>query len=177
MRWRAGTAPLLPEDDARVRHRLLGRGRPLYRPDGIIVRQLAADGDTLTIRIDLDERIPGSALLINDDLSGLADVGRGLPTHAGGPRAYRPRPGLHHRAAAKCTSQWPIRIMWDGLRMPTVRWHSTTLAVPHPAVRRGMAGGGGPVNGGGPGERVRARAAASGVPSPWLQGVTTYPAT
>ena len=54
MRWRAGTARLLPADDARARHRLLGRGRPLYRLDGIILRRLAAGGDMLTIRIDLD---------------------------------------------------------------------------------------------------------------------------
>lgn len=54
MRWREGTAHLLPADDARARHRLLGRGRPLYRLDGIILRRLAAGGDMLTIRIDLD---------------------------------------------------------------------------------------------------------------------------
>jgi deazaflavin-dependent oxidoreductase (nitroreductase family) len=54
MRWRAGTARVLPEDDACARHRLLGRGRPFYRLDGIMLRRLAAGGDMLTIRIDLD---------------------------------------------------------------------------------------------------------------------------
>jgi deazaflavin-dependent oxidoreductase (nitroreductase family) len=53
-RWRAGTAHLLPADDAAARHRLLGRGRPLYQLDGIILRRLAEGGDMLTIRIDLD---------------------------------------------------------------------------------------------------------------------------
>ena len=53
-RSRSGTARLMPDDDANVRHRLLGRGRPLYRLDGIILRQLANGGDMLTIRIDLD---------------------------------------------------------------------------------------------------------------------------
>ena len=54
MRWRPGTAYLLPGDDARARHRRLGRGRPAYRLDGILLRSLAAGGDMLTIRIDLD---------------------------------------------------------------------------------------------------------------------------
>lgn len=54
MRWREGTAHLLPDDDAVARHRLLSRGRPLYRLDGWFLRRLAAGGDMLTIRIDLD---------------------------------------------------------------------------------------------------------------------------
>lgn len=56
MRWRSGTAEPLPEDDARARHRQLGRGRPGYRLDGILLRGLAnsAGSDMLTIRIDLD---------------------------------------------------------------------------------------------------------------------------
>ncbi len=54
VRWRAGTAHLLPDDDARLRHRRLGRGRPVYQLDGIVLRSLAAGGDMLTIRIDLD---------------------------------------------------------------------------------------------------------------------------
>jgi deazaflavin-dependent oxidoreductase (nitroreductase family) len=54
MRWREGTAHLLPDDDAAARHRLLSRGRPLYRLDGWFLRRLAAGGDMLTIRIDLD---------------------------------------------------------------------------------------------------------------------------
>ena len=53
-RSRTGTAHLMPDDDAQARHRLLGRGRPLYRLDGLILRRLAAGGDMLTIRIDLD---------------------------------------------------------------------------------------------------------------------------
>ncbi|QYN39889.1 hypothetical protein K1T35_23490 [Pseudonocardia sp. DSM 110487] len=52
-RWRTGTAHPLPDDDARARHRALGRGRPGYRLDGVLLRKLA-DGDMLTIRIDLD---------------------------------------------------------------------------------------------------------------------------
>ena len=54
VRSRTGTAHLMPADDADARHRLLGRGRPLYRLDGIILRRLANGGDMLTIRIDLD---------------------------------------------------------------------------------------------------------------------------
>jgi deazaflavin-dependent oxidoreductase (nitroreductase family) len=54
MRWRPGTAHLLPDDDAQARHRLLGRGRPGYRLDGFFLRRLAAGGRMLTIRIDLD---------------------------------------------------------------------------------------------------------------------------
>jgi deazaflavin-dependent oxidoreductase (nitroreductase family) len=52
-RSRTGTARLMPGDDADARHRMLGRGRPLYRLDGILLRRLA-EGDMLTIRIDLD---------------------------------------------------------------------------------------------------------------------------
>jgi hypothetical protein len=44
----------MPGDDAHARHRLLGRGRPLYRLYGIALRRLADGGDMLTIRIDLD---------------------------------------------------------------------------------------------------------------------------
>jgi hypothetical protein len=56
MRWRWGTAHLLPEDDAHERHRRLGRGRPGYRFDGVLLRGLAALGpeDMLTVRVDLD---------------------------------------------------------------------------------------------------------------------------
>jgi deazaflavin-dependent oxidoreductase (nitroreductase family) len=53
-RSRTGTAHLMPDDNAHARHRLLGRGRPLYRLDGILLRRLAEGGDMLTIRIDLD---------------------------------------------------------------------------------------------------------------------------
>jgi deazaflavin-dependent oxidoreductase (nitroreductase family) len=56
MRWYSGTAHPLPEDDARARHEQLGRGRPGYRLDGILLRRLASlgSGRMLTIRIDLD---------------------------------------------------------------------------------------------------------------------------
>jgi hypothetical protein len=54
MRWRSGTAHPLPDDDARARHHQLGRGRPGYRLDGILLRGLAT-GDMLTVRIDLDD--------------------------------------------------------------------------------------------------------------------------
>lgn len=53
-RWRTGTAHLLPDDDPGARHEQLGRGRPLYRLDGILLRRLAGGGDMLTVRIDLD---------------------------------------------------------------------------------------------------------------------------
>jgi deazaflavin-dependent oxidoreductase (nitroreductase family) len=53
-RWRSGTAHPVPDDDPAARHRQLGRGRPLYRLDGILLRRLAGDGDMLTVRIDLD---------------------------------------------------------------------------------------------------------------------------
>jgi len=56
MRWRAGTAHLTPDDDARARHRQLGFGRPGYRADGILLRALAATGagNMMTVRIELD---------------------------------------------------------------------------------------------------------------------------
>ena len=56
MRWRTGTARLMPGDDPRARQRQLGRGRPGYRADGILLRALAglADGQMLTVRVDLD---------------------------------------------------------------------------------------------------------------------------
>lgn len=53
MRWRSGTAHPMPDDDAGERHRQLGRGRPIYRLDGILLHVLAT-ADMLTIRIDLD---------------------------------------------------------------------------------------------------------------------------
>ena len=56
MRWRTGTAHPMPDDDARARHRDLGRGRPGYRVDGVLLRMLSAiaGGKLLTVRIDLD---------------------------------------------------------------------------------------------------------------------------
>jgi deazaflavin-dependent oxidoreductase (nitroreductase family) len=56
LRWRSGTAHPLPDDDARARHHQLGRGRPFYRLDGLLLERLAGDGDMLTVRIDLDPR-------------------------------------------------------------------------------------------------------------------------
>lgn len=55
MSWQSGTAHLMPEDDARERHRQLGRGRPGYQLDGILLRGLSSlgSGQMLTIRIDL----------------------------------------------------------------------------------------------------------------------------
>jgi deazaflavin-dependent oxidoreductase (nitroreductase family) len=52
LRWRTGTARLLPEDDTRMRQRELGRGRLGYRLDAALMRALATD--LRTIRIDLD---------------------------------------------------------------------------------------------------------------------------
>lgn len=56
MCWRTGSAHPLHEDDARARHRQLGRGRPGYRADGVLLLMLAslAGGRMLTVRIDLD---------------------------------------------------------------------------------------------------------------------------
>jgi deazaflavin-dependent oxidoreductase (nitroreductase family) len=56
MHWRSGTAHLMPEDDAQLRHRELAKGRPGYRLDGILLRRLSSmgSGRMLTIRIDLD---------------------------------------------------------------------------------------------------------------------------
>lgn len=56
MRWRSGSAQPMPGDDPRRRHRILGRGRPGYRLDGILLRALSAagGGELLTVRIDLD---------------------------------------------------------------------------------------------------------------------------
>lgn len=56
MQWRSGTAHLTPEDDARERHRQLGRGRPGYRLDGVLLRARGrlGGGNMMTIRIDLD---------------------------------------------------------------------------------------------------------------------------
>jgi hypothetical protein len=56
MRWRSGTAHLMPEDDADQRHRQLGARRPGYQLDGILLRALSSlgTGRMLTIRIDLD---------------------------------------------------------------------------------------------------------------------------
>jgi deazaflavin-dependent oxidoreductase (nitroreductase family) len=56
MNWRTGVAHPMPDDDPYQRHRQLGRGRPGYRLDGILLRRLAArEGRSmLTVRIDLE---------------------------------------------------------------------------------------------------------------------------
>lgn len=56
MRWRTGTARLLPGDNPRERQRQLGRGRPGYRADSVLLRGLAttAGRNMLTVCIDLD---------------------------------------------------------------------------------------------------------------------------
>ncbi len=56
MSWRSGTAQLMPEDDARQRHRQLGKGRPGYKLDGVLLRGLSqlGSGPMLTVRVDLD---------------------------------------------------------------------------------------------------------------------------
>ena len=50
--WRPGTAHPMPQDDARARHRQLGRGRLGYRLDGLLLRSTATA--LTTVRIDLD---------------------------------------------------------------------------------------------------------------------------
>jgi deazaflavin-dependent oxidoreductase (nitroreductase family) len=57
MRWIWGIAHPLPDDDARLRHHRLGRGRPGYRLDGLALRAIDTGG-MLTVRIDLNETSP-----------------------------------------------------------------------------------------------------------------------
>jgi deazaflavin-dependent oxidoreductase (nitroreductase family) len=52
VRWRTGTAHLLPDDDTRARQRALARGRLGYRLDAVLLRATATD--LMTIRVDLD---------------------------------------------------------------------------------------------------------------------------
>ena len=52
LRWRSGTAHLLPGDDTRARQRDLARGRLGYRLDAILLRATATN--LMTIRVDLD---------------------------------------------------------------------------------------------------------------------------
>jgi deazaflavin-dependent oxidoreductase (nitroreductase family) len=55
MRWRSGTVYLMPDDNARDRHRDLGRGRLGYKLDGILLRAGSRFGKgMMTIRIELD---------------------------------------------------------------------------------------------------------------------------
>lgn len=52
LRWRSGTAHPLRDDDARSRHRELGRGRLGYRLDGLLLLSNATQ--LTTVRIDLE---------------------------------------------------------------------------------------------------------------------------
>ncbi|HZU61454.1 MAG TPA: nitroreductase/quinone reductase family protein [Solirubrobacteraceae bacterium] len=54
LRWRRGTAHPMYDDDARARHRELGRGRLGYRLDGILLRSAATQ--LTTVRIDLERQ-------------------------------------------------------------------------------------------------------------------------
>jgi deazaflavin-dependent oxidoreductase (nitroreductase family) len=52
LRWRTGTAQVLPDDDPRERPRALSRGHPMRALNALAVRGLGTE--LLTIRIDLD---------------------------------------------------------------------------------------------------------------------------
>lgn len=52
LRWRTGTAHPMYDDDARSRHRALGRGRFGYWLDGLLLRSVATQ--MTTVRIDLE---------------------------------------------------------------------------------------------------------------------------
>lgn len=52
LRWRSGIARPRYDDDARARHRELGRGHFGYRLDGFLLRSVATR--ITTVRIDLD---------------------------------------------------------------------------------------------------------------------------
>ncbi len=52
LHWRSGVAQPLPGDDARARHRELGRGRFGYWLDGLVLR--AGATHPTTVRVDLD---------------------------------------------------------------------------------------------------------------------------
>jgi deazaflavin-dependent oxidoreductase (nitroreductase family) len=56
LRWRAGTAEPLPDDDARARHRQLVRGRVGYWLDGLLLRSSATA--LTTVRIELEPESP-----------------------------------------------------------------------------------------------------------------------
>ena len=53
LRWRSGTAHVLPDDDPRERQRALGKGHPLRRLNALAVRGFGTEH--LSIRIDLDD--------------------------------------------------------------------------------------------------------------------------
>jgi deazaflavin-dependent oxidoreductase (nitroreductase family) len=52
MRWRTGTAHVLPDDDPRARQRELGRGHPLRALNAVAVRGMGTE--LLTVRVDLE---------------------------------------------------------------------------------------------------------------------------
>ena len=54
VRWRAGTAHVLPDDNPRERQRALSRGRPGRWLNALVVRTMGTE--LLTVRIDLDLR-------------------------------------------------------------------------------------------------------------------------
>jgi deazaflavin-dependent oxidoreductase (nitroreductase family) len=56
IRWRTGTAHLLPDHDPRACQRMLSRGRPDRALNALVVRVLGTD--LLTVRIDLDPGQP-----------------------------------------------------------------------------------------------------------------------
>jgi deazaflavin-dependent oxidoreductase (nitroreductase family) len=56
LRWRSGTAHLMPDDDTLARQSQLGRGRLAYRLDALLLRALSTD--LQTVRIELDPATP-----------------------------------------------------------------------------------------------------------------------
>ena len=52
VRWRTGTAHVLPDDDPRERQRMLARGHPGRWLNAFVVRAMGTE--LLTVRIDLD---------------------------------------------------------------------------------------------------------------------------
>jgi deazaflavin-dependent oxidoreductase (nitroreductase family) len=60
LRWRAGTATPVYDDDARARHLELGRGRFGYWLDGLLLRSLATQMTTVRIDLEPEGTVPGS---------------------------------------------------------------------------------------------------------------------
>jgi deazaflavin-dependent oxidoreductase (nitroreductase family) len=56
LRWREGTAQVLPDDDPLERQRALARGKPGRRLNAFVVRTMGTE--LLTVRIDLDGQSP-----------------------------------------------------------------------------------------------------------------------
>jgi hypothetical protein len=79
MRWYTGTARLMPGDDARSRQRRLGRGRPGYRLDAVLLRAGAIDMQT--IRVDLDA--PGAGTAAAPGADAIETPGAGAPETPG----------------------------------------------------------------------------------------------